>query len=132
VLGLSIYRRLTVDGVSTAPGGRDQKERDMATYLLAYSGGTMAETEEAQQAAMAAWGAWFGELGDAVVDGGNPFGPSATIGPDGSVSATGASRLTGYSVITADSLDAATVATKNCPVLATGGSVEVYETFEVM
>jgi hypothetical protein len=104
----------------------------MSTYLLAYTGGSTPESEEAQQAAMAAWGAWFGELGDAVVDAGNPFGPAATLASDGSVTGAGASRLTGYSVIKADSLDAATVAAKNCPLLASGGAVEVYETVDVM
>jgi hypothetical protein len=104
----------------------------MATYLFAYTGGSTPDSEEAQAAVMAAWTGWFGELGDAVVDAGNPFGPSATIASDGSVSGSGAARLTGYSVLKADSLDAATVLAKNCPVLAAGGSVEVYETFDAM
>lgn len=105
----------------------------MAKYVLAYSGGRgMPATEEEQQAVMAAWGAWLGGLGEALVDAGNPFGPSAAIGADGSVSDAGPSGLTGYSVLTADSLAAATERAKGCPVLAAGGSVEVYETFEVM
>ena len=70
----------------------------MAKYLLAYLGGGMAETEEAQQKAMAAWGAWFGSLGSAVVDGGAPFGPSAAVG-----GGTATSALTGYSILQADS-----------------------------
>ena len=63
---------------------------------------------------------------------GNPFGPSATVGSDGSVSGSGAAALTGYSVLKADSLDAATVLAKNCPILSAGGSVEIYETFDAM
>jgi hypothetical protein len=104
----------------------------MAKYLLAYKGGAMAQTEAEQQAAMEAWGGWFGSLGDAVVDPGNPFGPAKAVGTDGAVQDGGPSGLTGYSVLKADSLDAATDLTKDCPVLATGGAVEVYETFEVM
>jgi len=104
----------------------------MAKYLFAYKGGGMAQTEEEQQAAMAAWGAWFGELGSSIVDPGNPFGPSATVNGSGSASDGGASALTGYSVITADSLAAANGLAKGCPVLSSGGSVEVYETIEVM
>jgi hypothetical protein len=104
----------------------------MANYVLVYSGGSMAETEEAQAASMAAWGAWFGGLGDAVVDAGNPFGPSATVAHDGSVSDGGASHLTGYSVVKADSLASASTLAKDCPVLTTGGAVEIYETFDVM
>lgn len=104
----------------------------MATYLFAYKGGSMAETDEEREAVMAAWGKWFGELGAAVVDGGNPFGPAATVSAGGSVSEGASSSLTGYSVLTAEDLAAASTLAKGCPVLAAGGSVEVYETFPVM
>lgn len=104
----------------------------MANYVVVYSGGSMPKTEEAQAAVMAAWGAWFGGLGDAVIDAGNPFGPSASIAPDGSVTDGGSSQLTGYSILKSDSLAAATTLTKDCPALSSGGAIEVYETFEVM
>jgi hypothetical protein len=104
----------------------------MSTYVLAYTGGGMAETEEEQAAVMAAWGAWMGGLGDAIVDAGNPFGPSAVVASDGAVSQGAPSGLTGYSIITADSLDVAITQVKDCPVLASGGAVEVYEVFPVM
>ena len=103
----------------------------MANYLLAYKGGGMAETDAEREAAMAAWGAWFGTLGPAIVDAGNPFGPSAAVGPGGADGAA-SSGLSGYSVLSADSLTAATELAKGCPVLASGGSVEVYETVPVM
>ena len=48
------------------------------------------------------------------------------------VSEGAASALTGYSVLKADSLDEATKMAKGCPVLASNGSVEVYETFNAM
>ena len=48
----------------------------MTNFVLAYRGGAMAETPEAQEKAMAEWGAWFGGLGGALVDGGNPFAAS--------------------------------------------------------
>jgi hypothetical protein len=104
----------------------------MAKYLLAYRGGSTPESEEEQQAAMAAWTSWFGELGPAVVDGGNPFSVSASVASDGAVNDGGAAQLTGYSVLAADSLPAATEMAKGCPVLDAGGSVEVYETFDVV
>jgi hypothetical protein len=103
----------------------------MANYLLAYTGGGMAQTDEAREAAMAAWGAWFGQLGPAIVDAGNPFGPSASVGPGGADGAAN-TGLTGYSVIAADSLDAAAELAKGCPVFANGGKVDVYETIPVM
>jgi hypothetical protein len=104
----------------------------MANYVLAYKGGSMAQTDAEREAAMAAWGQWFGTLGAAVVAPGNPFGPSTTVASDGSVSNGGSSSLSGYSVLGADSLAAAAELAKGCPVLASGGSVEVYETIEVM
>jgi len=105
----------------------------MATYCLVYKGGPgMAMSEAEQQAEMEKWGAWYGSLGDAVVDGGNPFGASAGVATDGSVTQGGASGLTGYTMLAADSLDAATAMAKGCPVLSSKGTVEVYEIVPVM
>jgi hypothetical protein len=105
----------------------------MANYLLAYHGGGMPETEEEQHRVMAAWTAWYEQLGSAVVDPGNPIGQTRTIGGDGSVSDGGGSNpVTGYTVITAGSLDQAVQRAQGCPIIASGGSVEVCETFDVM
>lgn len=104
----------------------------MASYLFAYKGGGVPDTDAERGAQMAAWGKWLQDLGEAVVDGGNPFGPSKAISAAGSVGDGAPAGLTGYSVIVADSLDAATELAKGCPVLAVGGSVEVYEALEVM
>ncbi len=98
----------------------------MAKYVLVYQGGAMAETEEAQQAAMAAWGAWVGALGAAVVDGGAPFGARAAVG-----GGEARSGLTGYSILEAPDLDAAVKLGEGCPIIADGGSVDVYETIDV-
>ena len=81
----------------------------MASYLLTYYGGGMPESEAEQAQVMQAWTAWFGELGDAVLDGGNPTSHSRAISPDGSVMEA-TSAPTGYSIIKADSLDAAVTA----------------------
>jgi hypothetical protein len=104
----------------------------MANYLFAYNGGSTPETEAEGAAVMAAWTQWFGSLGQAVVDPGNPFGPSKAVGSNGSATDGASSGLTGYSVLTADSLDAAAELAKGCPVLTAGGNVEVYETLDVM
>ena len=66
----------------------------MAKFVLAYTGGSMAETPEAQEAVMQQWMGWFGELGSAVVDGGNPFGASTAVKADGSPGSA-AAGLTG-------------------------------------
>jgi hypothetical protein len=103
----------------------------MANYLLAYTGGSgMAETEAEREAAMAAWGAWFGELGSAVVEAGAPFGPSASVTSSGGDGAA-PTGLSGYSVISAGSLEAATALVGKCPVIASGGKVDVYEAIPV-
>ncbi|MGA9875739.1 MAG: hypothetical protein WBQ21_08015 [Solirubrobacteraceae bacterium] len=102
----------------------------MANYLLAYTGGGMAETDAEREAAMAAWGQWFGQLGPAIVDAGNPFGPSASVGAGGTDGAA-KTGLTGYTILTADSLDAAADLAKGCPVFASGGKVDVYEAIPI-
>jgi hypothetical protein len=99
----------------------------MGNYLFAYTGGSMAETPEAQAESMQAWGAWFGTLGSAVVDGGAPFGPSTAVRSDRSTGAT-TTGLSGYSVIQADSLELAAKLAADCPILGNGGTVEVFET----
>ena len=106
----------------------------MANYLLVYKGGGgMAQTEAEREKIMADWGQWFGGLAQALVDGGNPFsGQASTIGSDKSVKPGASSELSGYSILKADNLEAATNLAKGCPVLSGGGTVEVYETFEVM
>jgi hypothetical protein len=98
----------------------------MGKFVFAYTGGAMAETPAAQEAAMQKWGAWFGTLGSAIIDGGNPFGASTAVKSDGSTGTT-STGLGGYSIIEADSLELAAKLADGCPVLESGGSVEVYE-----
>ena len=79
---------------------------------------------------MQAWGAWLGSLGDSVVEIGNPFGASATVSADRTADG-GVSHAGGYSVVSADSLDAAAANVKGCPILDSGGTVEVYEAIQM-
>ncbi len=104
----------------------------MPQFLLAYVGGNPPQSEAEGEAVMQSWIAWFTSLGDAVVNPGNPTGPSAAVAPDGTVSAGAASGLSGYSVISAADLDDAAAKASTCPHLAANGTVEVYETFDVM
>ena len=99
----------------------------MGKFVFVYTGGQMADTPEGQKAAMDAWMGWFGTLGDDIVDPGNPFGASSTVTADGSVKTGAAGGAGGYSVISANSLSDAAGKAKGCPVLAGGGTVEVYE-----
>jgi hypothetical protein len=106
---------------------------DMARYLFTYHGGNgMAESEAEIAEVMAAWGAWFGELGEALLDGGAPVATSKTVGSDGSVAdGGGANPATGFSIIAAGSLDEAATKAKGSPALASGGNVEVSELIEM-
>ncbi len=104
----------------------------MAKYLLAYTGGGMAQTDAEREAAMAAWGKWFAGLGPAVVDAGNPFAASTSVTSDGVGNGQAPGALTGYSIVTAADLAGAADLAKGCPVLANGGNVEVYETLPIM
>lgn len=104
----------------------------MAKFVLVYTGGgSMGDTPEEQQKMMEDWMNWFGSLGEAVVDGGSPFGPSCTISSNGSVRDGGAAGLSGYSIITAESVSDAAEKAKGCPVLSGGGGVEVYEAMPI-
>jgi len=101
----------------------------MAKYLFVYHGG---EEPEDMKEFMDAWGAWLGGMGTAVVDGGNPVGPSRTVRPDGSVTDNGgANPASGYSLLEANGMDDALKKAKGCPILTVGGSIEVAEAFDM-
>src|SRR5438445_299854 len=102
----------------------------MAKFVYAYVGGTMAATPQEQEAQMQKWTAWMGELGSVFTDIGNPFSAATTVTTGGSTDG-GASRLSGYSIVEADSLADATTKAGGCPVLESGGTVEVYEAIEM-
>ena len=94
----------------------------------------MPETEEEQAVVMKAWNDWFEELGDNLVDGGNPTGPVArTIKPDRSVvEGPDGKMATGYSILKAESLDDAMKLAQGCPMLDGNGNITVYEILPAM
>jgi hypothetical protein len=103
----------------------------MAKFLLVYHGGGGMETSAEEQAkVMAAWNDWFGRLDGALVDGGSPTAAVKRIASGGAVS-DDASGPSGYSIISAGSLDEAVDLAKGCPVLGSGGTVQVAETIEM-
>jgi hypothetical protein len=104
----------------------------MAKYLFVYHDGKKAESEEDLAKGLDAWGKWFGSMGAAVIDGGNPVGESSTVNADGSVSNNGgANPASGYSLIEAADLDDALAKAKGCPILESGGSIEVAEAIDM-
>ena len=104
----------------------------MKQFLFIYHGGDHPTTDEETKQVMADWMKWFKDMGDAVVDGGNPVGMSSTVNPDGSVSDDGGSNPAGgYGVFQAESKDAVLALAKQCPILQANGSIEVAEIVEV-
>ncbi|MCB1743942.1 MAG: hypothetical protein KDK91_26445 [Gammaproteobacteria bacterium] len=104
----------------------------MAKYLFVYHGGKKPESNEEIARVMDAWGKWLGSMGGDVLDGGNPVGISTTVRSDGSVVNNGGPNpASGYSLIEASSLDDAIGKAKACPILASGGSIELAEAFDM-
>lgn len=104
----------------------------MAKYLFVYHGGGAPTNPADIKKTMDAWGAWFGSMGAAVIDGGNPVGKSSTVKPDGSLAAGGgANPASGYSLIEASSLEDAHKKASGCPILASGGSIEIAQCMDM-
>ena len=103
----------------------------MANYLLVYHGGQTLEnaTPEQQARTMQDWTNWMEGLGSSLIDGGNPISRGWTISKDGTEEHAGSNPATGYSVISAESMDKAHLFAKNCPHIASGGTVQLCETF---
>jgi hypothetical protein len=103
----------------------------MPKFVLTYKGGSSGTTPDEQQKIMGEWMTWFGTIGENLVDPGSPLGQSVEILTDGSVSDRADSELTGYSIIEAADIEAATEAARGCPVLASGGSIDLYESIPI-
>jgi hypothetical protein len=104
----------------------------MAKYVFAYHGGSAPESEEESAKVMDAWGKWFESMGAAVIDGGNPVGPSITVTSDGNTLGNGGPNpISGYSLIEASSVDDAAEKAKRCPILSSGGSIEIAEAIDM-
>jgi hypothetical protein len=75
------------------------------------------------------WNAWFSELGDKLVDGGNPFNDGAKVVTKDGVSSLKSDPSSGYSIVNANSIEEATELAKGCPMLkqVPNGEIQVYE-----
>ena len=104
----------------------------MAKYLFVDHGGGAPTDPGDVKKVMDAWGAWFGGMGAAVIDGGNPVGKSSTVKSDGSLAdGGGANPASGYSLIEASSLADAHKKASTCPILASGGTIEIAQTIDM-
>jgi len=82
---------------------------------------------------MSDWQKWFAELGDDVIDGGNPVSQSYTLKPNGVTESNGGPNpVTGYGIIRAKNLADAQAKASGCPVLKEeGGSIELAQIVEM-
>ena len=78
----------------------------MPDFMLAYHGGKAPDTPEEGAKAMAAWESWYKDIGDAVVNPGNPVGLSKTVSASGVVDNGGSNPLSGFTIIRAADIDA--------------------------
>ncbi|WP_125609569.1 YciI family protein [Specibacter cremeus] len=106
---------------------------DMAKFIYLYRGPAtpMSDlTPEQGAERMAAFGAWMEKAGAALVDGGSPFGSSASVRDDGTEGTAG--DLTGYTIVEADDLAAAKALTDGLPFLSNSDGKCAVEIFELL
>lgn len=97
-----------------------RREQTVKKFLFLYKG-----FEQPTPEIGAAWMKWFGEVGDAMVDPGNPLSAGIEVTREGATALDfGLDALTGYSVIAAEDIDAALALAKTNPMIT---SVVVYE-----
>jgi YCII-related domain len=95
----------------------------MGKYVYVYYAGKDTDAGDDE-----AWGNWFSELGDKLIDGGNPFNEGGQAVHDGGVMPVKDMPVTGYSIVSADSMQEATDLAKGCPLVTLkSGAVCVYE-----
>jgi hypothetical protein len=125
-------RRVAAAACRPAPFNSSGKEQAMPDFMLAYHGGKMPETPEEGAKAMAAWESLYKELGDRIVNPGNPVGMSKTVSNQGVTDDGGSNPLSGFTIVRADDIDAACEMAAGCPMVADGsGTAEVAPIMEM-
>jgi hypothetical protein len=99
----------------------------MKKFLVLYSGGKAPTTPQEGEASMKVWQAWFGKLGSAVVEAGAPCGASKVVSGSGVQDGSGGNISNGYSILQANDLAGAAGMLKQCPIVAEGGKVHVFD-----
>ncbi len=102
----------------------------MPKFIFAYHGSQPPESPEEGAKTMERWNTWLADMGDAVVDGGNPAGPSKTVSAKGVADDGGSNPISGFSLVEAANIDAAVELAKGCPIMD-HGSVEVAQAMDM-
>jgi hypothetical protein len=98
-------------------------------YVFVYYSATKA-SDVPMDAVKAAYGQWFGQLGDKLVDAGNPFNDGGQAVEKSGVSTIENHPASGYTIVKAASMNEAVKMAQGCPLLESGegAAVRVYET----
>jgi len=104
----------------------------MSNFMFLFRGGERPASPDAMQAEMQKWMNWIQQLreqgkyiaGEPLQGGGKVVSSPRKIITDGPF-AEGKEVVGGYFLLQAETLDEAAEISKNCPILETGGSVEV-------
>jgi len=93
----------------------------MSKFVFLYKGLWPEPTQEITDA----WTSWFTEIGESIVDSGNPLGPGREVSDSQSTDLPlGPQSITGYTIVNADNIDEAEKLLANCPIIT---SVLIYE-----
>jgi hypothetical protein len=96
----------------------------MKNYVFVYYNAANATDTPAAEA----WGQWFGQLGDKIVDAGNPFNGNGQAVEKSGVTSIENYPATGYTIVKAATMDDAVKLAQDCPLLvSSGAAVRVYE-----
>ena len=93
----------------------------MSKFMFLYKGLWPDPTPEMTDA----WTSWFTEIGESIVDSGNPLGSGREVSESQSSDLPlGPQSITGYTIVNADNIDEAEKLLANCPIIT---SVLIYE-----
>lgn len=95
----------------------------MGKYVYIYYSGKDSDGGTNEQ-----WTKWFNELGEKIIDPGNPFNDGGQAVHSGGIMEVQGPPATGYSIVSANGMEEATEMAKGCPLVGSKDSaVAVYE-----
>jgi len=100
-------------------------------YMFLYYGAAP-DSDEQRDAGMKEMADWYGELGSAIVDGGNPFTSAKTVGSNGVKDGPMGEMATGYTIVEAPDLESATSLAEGCPLVSHGREIQLLEILPTM
>lgn len=102
----------------------------MANYLLLQFGTLPPQSDAELAETLSAWSAWFNEVGENLVDGGNPLNYGGSVGNTAADVPAGdrqsGNTSSGYTIIKAANLQEARKIAEGCPTAKKGGRIDIY------